>query len=146
MASVVHRVPWIAEAMVRLHSTRLKDYEAVVNAFHKSFGASKEDVEELKIICADRELMESFSVTVRESTHGMATDLRVAMQPWETHLAAIDVPITFIHGSGDPWTPPETIEALAGALPHARVHVEDGKGQLLFLRGLGQAITRSMSA
>lgn len=54
------------------------------------------------------------------------TDLR-------NDLPGLQIPLTLVHGSGDKLAPPAAARWLAGAMPHARLHVIPGAGHAPFL-------------
>lgn len=55
-------------------------------------------------------------------------ELAAYVAPWAWHLAAVQAPVTLHHGASDRWSPPAMAEALAAALPRARLVRHAGLG------------------
>ena len=55
-------------------------------------------------------------------------------------LSAITAPTTVVHGDQDPIYPPGHAEALAAAIPAARLHVVEGMGHICFSPGLPELL------
>ena len=84
IAAIVSSSPWLSEPMVRLHAMRVHDRKSAVSGFRKTFSASEDDLAEISKLAADGSTFDTVAATLREGTKGVASDLRMAMQPWDT--------------------------------------------------------------
>jgi pimeloyl-ACP methyl ester carboxylesterase len=146
VAGIIERAPWLAEPLTRLHALRFSDGSKSLKGFRKSFRDSPADLAEIKKLAMDPNALEIVAATLRESTAGIATDLQVLLQPWETYLAGIEAPIHFVHGEADTVSPLAVIEDLIRTLPHARLHVFRNRGNLFALRSLSDALSIATAA
>ncbi|MCB1674889.1 MAG: hypothetical protein KDI01_01275, partial [Halioglobus sp.] len=141
IAGMVEKAPWLAEPMTRLHAFRIRDHRSSRKLFQKSFSNSPEDLAEIELLAMEPHDLEVVPTTLKESIAGVVADLRVLLDPWETYLAGLDMPLHFVHGAGDGMSPASVMERLVQSLPHATIHIQKGKGNLFVLRELADALT-----
>jgi pimeloyl-ACP methyl ester carboxylesterase len=74
--------------------------------------------------------MAMFTAALAKGPRGVVDDYRAIAQPWHVDLSSIRAPVTIFHGDVDPMVPLSHAEALANAIPNAKLIVWPGAGHL----------------
>ncbi|MCK2219052.1 alpha/beta hydrolase [Actinomadura sp. ATCC 31491] len=83
-----------------------------------------------------RSLLESYALAFRQGTAGQVRDWAVLAMPWGFRPGDVEAPVRIFHGALDGLVPLAHAEALAAALPRARLTAFPGEGHLV---GFGRA-------
>lgn len=140
ISGIVNRAPWLAEPLSRLHALKHRNHAAALKGLRRAFFDSPADLAEIEKLEQYPNGVDVFRTTLQESIAGIATDLHVLSEPWDTYLAGIDANIHFVHGGADTWCPVDVIERLANSLPQAKLHVMNDRGNLFAMHGFADAL------
>lgn len=146
IGAIVERAPWLAGAVARLHSIRIKDIASATQGFRTSFKSCPADLATVDQLAMDPQGMQTVVTTIRESIPGIATDLRVLRHPWENSLTGIGVPLHFVHGQEDRTSPPGLIESFARTLPEATWQDQPAQGHLMAIHDLPHLLSKVIGA
>ncbi|NNE12715.1 MAG: hypothetical protein HKN41_10800 [Ilumatobacter sp.] len=91
-------------------------------------------------------LLASTAEAIRTGIHGWLDDDLACVSPWGFDLDEITVPVGLWQGSEDLMVPFAHGEWLAGRLPTAAVHLEQGEGHLSVMVGAIEAMYDEMLA
>lgn len=144
VGAIVERAPWLAGPVARLHAIQIRDIPSAIQGFRKSFANCPADIADVDRLAMDPIGVQTIVTTVKESVSGIATDLRVLRQPWETFLAGLDIPLHFVHGLDDQTSSAWLIEDFARTLPQAAWHGQAGQGHLMALHDLPRLLSASI--
>ncbi|OAN79150.1 hypothetical protein A8B82_08425 [Sulfitobacter sp. EhC04] len=144
VGAIVERAPWLAGPVARLHAIQIKDIPSALRGFRKSFANCPADIADVDRLATDPLGVQTIVTTIKESVSGIATDLRVLRQPWETFLAGLDIPLHFVHGLDDRTSSATLMEDFARTLPQATWHGQLGQGHLMALHDLPRLLSASI--
>jgi pimeloyl-ACP methyl ester carboxylesterase len=102
--------------IIRLMTWRFRQFYAERKTAHgvlsQMFSASGSDMKVVDRLLLSEPSAEWFSQLFQTSVNGIAEDFRFAGEEWQTDLADLKMPITFVHGKEDPIISVERLQAL----------------------------------
>jgi len=88
----------------------------------------------------------SYREAMRNGVDGSLDDLLAFGEPWGFALDEIEIPTMLWHGNADLALPVDHGRWLASRLPHAKLHLQEGKGHLSVIRALDYMLDELMGA
>jgi pimeloyl-ACP methyl ester carboxylesterase len=93
-----------------------------------------------------RRFLSSFLEAYRAGSGGVVDDQLLVTRDWGFDLAEVGTSVSLWHGTEDQTVPPRVAVAVARALQHGRLNLQDGEGHVSLLVNHGNRILASLAA